>query len=747
MPFAGFGDATLPSAVGGGGESQPRQGVQERLVRSSTRSQTSSSDAAKVGTKWEAPPRHLPAVQEEIDPSYVSFTGSPGYSHDADIKQTLAAVRLAANPSSAADVAEFGAVDVALNHCASGHLLEPLSGWNELSTQGSQAGTGGIRLSQAALLASLHTQGATQLDDETWAVEVTADEMAKHITGNKEAALSSFHFRLHHALRADSDGAPANHNDVLRMGDTPEGKLWTGAEGGELKNHGNNGSWENIKLSEVPHGRRLHRFVWVYKLKRDGTAKARLCVQGCTLESGVDYDQTFSSTLRYSSARALFAYAARRRCSVRSIDYVAAYLQGEFIEGEAVYCRMPPGYEELDENGKPYVCKVVKPIYGIPQAGRRLQRRVFPWMVEKMGMRQLDDSDVCIFVYDDPSGKETFTIGLYVDNLQLVHSAAVDSNGNALDKSSFYHKFITQLREDWDIVDEGPMTDLLAIEVRYNSDGSITLHQESYVKKLLAKYMPDGPPASLQRNSLPYSEDVLTNIIHALDASTAAAPLHPELVRPYQERLGALLYLATSTRADLAFIVPLLCRAMSRPTPELIRETDRVFAYLARHPLVGLTYSATPSDLHGYSDASWETRSSTSGWIVNWQGCAISWGSRKQHCVALSSCEAEIVALSEAAKDVVYTRKLLSGLDASYITGPSNLSTDNMGARALSYNPEFHDKSKHIERRHFFVRDMVEKFEISVPFVATANNWADFFTKPLKPKVFFAMRKIIMNEP
>ena len=96
---------------------------------------------------------------------------------------------------------------------------------------------------------------------------------------------------------------------------------------------------------------------------------------------------------------------------------------------------------------------------------------------------------------------------------------------------------------------------------------------------------------------------------------------------------------------------------------------------------------------------------------------------------------------------MVYVRKLANGLDPSYAKGPSPLATDNMGARALSYNPEFHDKTKHVERRHFFIRDMVEKFEVSVPFVSTTNNWADFFTKPLKPKIFFAMRKIIMNEP
>ena len=97
---------------------------------------------------------------------------------------------------------------------------------------------------------------------------------------------------------------------------------------------------------------------------------------------------------------------------------------------------------------------------------------------------------------------------------------------------------------------------------------------------------------------------------------------------------------------------------------------------------------------------------STSGWVIFWQGCAVTWGLRKQHCVALSSCEAEIVALSEASKDMVYMRKFLNGLDTSYEPNPSSLSTNNMGARALSYNPEFHDKTKHIERRHFFVRDI-----------------------------------------
>ena len=128
-----------------------------------------------------------------------------------------------------------------------------------------------------------------------------------------------------------------------------------------------------------------------------------------------------------------------------------------------------------------------------------------------------------------------------------------------------------------------------------------------------------------------------------------------------------------------------------------------------------------------------------------WQSAALSWGSRKQKSIALSTCESEIIALSEATKDVVYLRKLVKGLRAPE-PGPSLLSTDSKSARDVSYNPEHHDRMKHVERRHFFVRDMVESFEIEVPFVPTDENPADFFTKPMKNAARFReFRKLVMN--
>ena len=102
--------------------------------------------------------------------------------------------------------------------------------------------------------------------------------------------------------------------------------------------------------------------------------------------------------------------------------------------------------------------------------------------------------------------------------------------------------------------------------------------------------------------------------------------------------------------------------------------------------------------------------------------------------------------MSEATKDTIFVRKLVAGLEGSSLSGPTPVHTDSKSGRDVSYNPEHFGRMKHVERRHFFVRDMVEKMEITVPLVKTVDNWADFFTKPLKCRAqFFAMRDAIMN--
>ena len=206
------------------------------------------------------------------------------------------------------------------------------------------------------------------------------------------------------------------------------------------------------------------------------------------------------------------------------------------------------------------------------------------------------------------------------------------------------------------------------------------------------------------------------------------------------------MYCSTNTRPDIAYIVGMLCRAMSKPTPALLSAAFHTVAYLGHTRDLGLHYSAARADLKGLSDANWAVKHSTTGYTFLFRSAAISWASKKQKSIALSSCEAEIMAASDAAKEGVYMDRFVSEL--GFGTGkPVELGVDNTAARDLAYNPQHHDRTKHIQRRHFFIREMVEEGRLVVPFVRTSDNLADFFTKPLNPEHFVQFRAEIMNLP
>ena len=166
--------------------------------------------------------------------------------------------------------------------------------------------------------------------------------------------------------------------------------------------------------------------------------------------------------------------------------------------------------------------------------------------------------------------------------------------------------------------------------------------------------------------------------------------------------------------------------------------------YLARHADIGLHYESDPSAIMAYSDSDLGTQHSTTGWAIVWQRAAISYGSKKQISVATSSCHAEIVAASEAAKEAKYYREFAAELGFPQ-TQPTPLLVDNTAAINLSYNPEHHNRTKHIDRRHFYVRELVEDHVLHVQYVNSADNLADFFTKALPPRQFFKLRDAIMN--
>ena len=495
----------------------------------------------------------------------------------------------------------------------------------------------------------------------------------------------------------------------------------------EINNHDNNGSYVWMKKSDVPADRKLIKLVWVFKTKRDGTRKSRLCVQGCCQTAGVDFNQTFSAALRSTSLRLLASVASRHGLRLRRWDFVSAYLQGSLEDGEVVYCHAPPGYEREDSDGNPLVCRVVKPIYGMAQAGRRWQRSLFPWLKE-FGFTQCD-YDPCMFHMT--RGEEKLYVGCYVDDLAVAYDS--DAEG------SLYSDF-TRALQAWKVEDEGEMHDLLGVEFS-NVDGVVEMKQSANISKLVNTYLPDGVPESFQSNKRPCNSDLAQLVADALSSNEGRSA---EEIRAYQSLVGALLYCATNTRPDVAYSVGMLCRAMAKPTPELMAAAQRVLMYLYRTRELGLRYECDKSDIFGMTDSDWAVKHSTSGFVFKFCQAAISWASKKQPTVALSSCEAEIMAASEATKEAVYLSRLGQELGVSD-GSPLSLHCDNRSATDVAYNPEHFGRMKHVERRHFYVRECVEDHLITVPFVRTDDNIADFFTKALESKRFFRLRDSIMN--
>ena len=194
------------------------------------------------------------------------------------------------------------------------------------------------------------------------------------------------------------------------------------------------------------------------------------------------------------------------------------------------------------------------------------------------------------------------------------------------------------------------------------------------------------------------------------------------------------MYLMVGTRPDLAYSVGYLSRSLENPTAEDVLRVKRVFRYLSGTINYGITYQANAfKGLECYSDSDFSgckaTGKSTSGYVMIYAGGAVSWRSQRQAIVATSTTEAEVVAASEAAKEVIWLRRLFS--EIVNLESVPVLQVDNRAAVKLAHNPENHRRTKHIAVKHFFVREKVLDGEIKVEQVSTENQVADIMTKPM----------------
>ncbi|SGZ35693.1 BQ5605_C141g13430 [Microbotryum silenes-dioicae] len=208
----------------------------------------------------------------------------------------------------------------------------------------------------------------------------------------------------------------------------------------------------------------------------------------------------------------------------------------------------------------------------------------------------------------------------------------------------------------------------------------------------------------------------------------------------YLQAIGSLMYASTGTRPDLAYTVGYLARFSHSPSAAAWGAVKHAFRYLAGTLSHGLRYArGNPAPLLGYSDCNWGacvlSSKSTMGYTFVYAGAAVSWSSRLQSRVADSTCDAEYLALSHAGKEAIFLRQLFGELGLSS-SKPVLIYGDNQGANALTKNPVFHARTRHIRLREHFVRDMVSMGDIVVQYINTGEMTADIFTKALSRDLF-----------
>ena len=480
------------------------------------------------------------------------------------------------------------------------------------------------------------------------------------------------------------------------------------------------GTWV---LVELPLGRKPITCKWVFKVKYnpDGTVdkfKARLVARGFSQTANIDFHETFAPTMRFESLRMLFAFCVKHGIPIEQMDVDNAYLNT--VLKETIYMWQPQGFPDTNASrGK--VLQLVKGLYGLKQSARLWNQR-FATAIRAMGFLPTQ-ADSCVFIRHKKDGLAI--IGLYVDDILI---ATKDPEAMKAIKSG--------IQEAFKCTEAGPVNRILGIQSHRDWEANtVILEQSQYAEKVLRDYDMD--------QAIPVSTPI--------DGYTAIEPPQPDEARAcqqdYQRRIGSLMYLMTCTRPDLAFAVSKLSQFCTDPTVRHMNALNRVLRYLRGTTCYGLRYQAM-GDPVGYADSAYgdnmADRKSTYGFALLCGQAACIWYSHKQRDVTTSTTEAEYISLTEAGKTVVWATKWMKGLRFMPGNGnPITLFGDNKGSNALTVNPEHHARTKHIDIKYHYIRQLVEDKDIDIQYIPTAAMAADILTKPLATKVFEEGRRLL----
>jgi len=562
----------------------------------------------------------------------------------------------------------------------------------------------------------------------TWEPESTLmEDCPEAIEKYKQWALTE-HGQLAISLGTVIDyKEPNSYSAALRHSDAPR---WIEATNEELKSLMD----QHIATpAYLPKGRKALRCRWVYKVKRNDKNeivryKARLVVQGFLQVEGIDYSETFAPTVRLKSLKWILAVAAQNDWEIQQMDFDTAFLNAELKED--IYIQIPEGFDRSHiEPGM--VLKLLKALYGLKQAPREW------WKALNDLLETLDyhssPIDECLYV-KLVDGKRMF-IAVYVDDTLALYPKELEGE---------WKKDKARISSRYKIKDIGDCEWILNMSVtRDRTKRTITLSQESYVDLVLS----DQPPLSSRPVKTPFLYADLSVPPEGKEVRDLDAKEHSI----YRSIVGQLLYAANITRIDLSYIVGALARHVTSPCDYHLEAAKRALRYLqgtTKDVLVlgGIPPKGKTYDIKIYADSNHAgdrvDRKSTAGWVSTMNGHPISWQSKKQSTVAVSTSEAELYGLCEAVKEALFVRQWFT----HYVgyTPVIDILGDNDGALYMADHTTDHNRTKHIEVRNFFVREHVRRRKVTLHYVPTADQLADILTKATKPDVFSRLKSRLL---
>ncbi|KAJ0172339.1 hypothetical protein K1T71_012312 [Dendrolimus kikuchii] len=368
---------------------------------------------------------------------------------------------------------------------------------------------------------------------------------------------------------------------------------------------------------------------------------------------------------------------------IDQMDVKTAFLNGDLKEN--VIMEQPEGFVLKGEN-KHKVYKLNKSIYGLKQAAKCWYDKINTVLTAKMGFKR-SSVEPCVY-FRNLQGRLSI-LALYVDDILLFTSSDADK-----------HDIKKRLNEEFEIKDLGQVHEFLGMRV-CRQKNKITLDQASFITRILNRFkMADCKPVS-------------TPMEVGLKLTKAEAKLEN---CEYRNLIGCLMYVAVCTRPDIAHAVGFLSQFNDCYSDIHWKAAKHVLRYLKGTTNYCLVYDKGNFEVCGYVDADWAScevdRKSYTGYVYKIGNSVISWESRKQKTVALSSTEAEYMALSDACKEGLFIRTFLQ--ECLNLDCVINLFNDNQSAQKLSKNSMLHSRTKHIDVRHHFIRDIVNKKLINI---------------------------------